>query len=67
MAERRHVRRPPLLPVAIIVVFVAVAGLAGVASPADPYAQHLRARLAPPIAPARATVTTPAASDTRAP
>src|SRR5256886_11467628 len=49
MAERRHVRRPPLLPVAIIVVFVAVAGLAGVASPADPYAQHLRARLAPPI------------------
>ena len=49
MAERRRVRRPPLLPVAIIVVFVAVAGLAGVASPADPYAQHLRARLAPPI------------------
>src|SRR5206468_3880969 len=25
------------------------AGLAGVASPADPYAQHLRSRLAPPI------------------
>src|SRR5213082_1630503 len=49
MAERRPVRRPPLLPVAIIVVFVAVAGLAGVASPADPYAQHQRARLAPPI------------------
>src|SRR2546429_6638728 len=49
MVERRAVCRPPLLPVAIVVVFVAVAGLAGVASPADPYAQHLRARLAPPI------------------
>src|SRR5437667_9960091 len=49
MAERRRTRRPPLGPLAIIVAFVAVAALAGVASPADPYAQHLRARLAPPI------------------
>jgi len=49
MAERRRARRPPLLPLAIIVAFVAVAVLAGVASPADPYAQHLRSRLAPPI------------------
>src|SRR6184192_888385 len=49
MAERRRARRPPLLPLAIIVAFVAVAVLAGVASPADPYAQHLRLRLAPPI------------------
>ncbi|PYM40683.1 MAG: peptide ABC transporter permease, partial [Candidatus Rokuibacteriota bacterium] len=49
MAEGRRARRPPLLPLAIIVAFVAVAVLAGVASPADPYAQHLRSRLAPPI------------------
>src|SRR2546426_180239 len=49
MAERRRARRPPLLPLAIIVAFVAVAVLAGVASPAAPYAQHLRSRLAPPI------------------
>src|SRR5437773_11163408 len=49
MAERRRAPRPPLLPRAIIAAFAAVAVLAGVASPADPYAQPLRSRLAPPI------------------
>src|SRR5439155_1694793 len=39
----RHALRNALIPV------VTFAVLAGVASPADPYAQHLRSRLAPPI------------------
>src|SRR5207245_8926185 len=42
-------RRMPVIPVMIIAAFVLLALAAGRLSPADPYAQSLRARLAPPV------------------
>ncbi|HKN48272.1 MAG TPA: ABC transporter permease [Candidatus Polarisedimenticolia bacterium] len=39
----------PVIPVGIITGFVLLALAAGLVSPADPYAQSLRARLAPPV------------------
>jgi len=39
----------PVIPVMIISAFVLLALAAGRLSPADPYAQSLRARLAPPV------------------
>src|SRR5260370_21740705 len=42
-------RRMPVIPVMIISAFVLLALAAGRLSPADPYAQSLRARLAPPV------------------
>ena len=42
-------RRPPIIPVAIILVFVLVAVLAPWLSPSDPYEQSLRLRHRPPV------------------
>ncbi len=45
----RAPRIPPLIPMAIVVLFVLVAALANWVSPADPYDQTLRARFTPPV------------------
>jgi peptide/nickel transport system permease protein len=42
-------RRPPIIPVAIILMFVLVAMLAPWLSPSDPYEQSLRLRHRPPV------------------
>jgi peptide/nickel transport system permease protein len=48
LSETRR-RRPPIIPVAIILVFVLVAVLAPWLSPSDPYEQSLRLRHRPPV------------------
>ena len=44
----RASRLPPLIPMAIVILFVLIAALANWVSPADPYEQKLRARFTPP-------------------
>jgi peptide/nickel transport system permease protein len=48
LSETRR-RRPPIIPVTIILVFVLVAVLAPWLSPSDPYEQSLRLRHRPPV------------------